>query len=424
MNSAISSAPHLFQKSDSSDRVSPQLPLGGIEALARLWAGSGTLLDWIAPEDWGLDLAWSAAQVRARVADLILGRFARDYLKFLPRHAGEWVDLISQQLQRNVNRTELPTAHTDWPSTLSEYGRYPSELYIERRPIATYDTPHTRVLKWTAGAVRRAEVLVQSQFGRAPLRQDERKVLTCALELAEVASASDAIKPSDIDLDICKSSGAVWLLVGRFAEELSALWFGSPTKQFFSLAPTLPEFGHQLFEIGALGTVLNELRKKFGSQGWSAENPLAAAKSNRPCLAWSNADAQIRIFFQTTPIAATVGSAPYLSLARKIGGGSLRPDAWIAISGNSDADLILECKYSHDPSYVASAITQLIGYNEEYPSTGRLRLLVAVGPAEVIPQPWSWNSRVILCNPNDAASLVAAAASGGANELMKNWRVD
>ena len=424
MNSALSLAPDLSLKSGSSSAVPLGLPLAGIESLARLWAGSGTLLDWIAPEDWDLDLAWSAAQVRARVADLILARFAKNYLRYLPRHPGEWMDLISQQLHRHVSRTSLPTAHTDWPSTLSEYGRYPSELYIERRPVATYDTPHTRVLRWTTSIVGRSEALVQSQFSRSPLRPDERRILTCALDLPEVTNSGEGIRPNDFDLEVCKASGGVWLMVARFAEELAALWFGSAIKQFHSLAPALPELGHQLFEVGTLGTVLNELRKQFGSEGWSAKNPLAAAKSNQPCLTWSNLGKKARVFFQTPPTAAVAGSAPYLSLARKIGGGALRPDIWIELSGYAEVELIVECKYSLDPSYVASAITQLIGYNEEYPLASKSRLLVTVGPTEVIRKPWSWNGTMALCSPTDVAQLVAAAAAGTAPELMEFWRVD
>ncbi len=424
MNSVHSSAQDLSVKLGSSDTASPALPIAGIETLARLWAGQGTFLDWLAPEDWDLDLGWSAAQVRARVADLILTRFSRSYVKFLPRHAGEWMDLISQQLQRQVTRTDLPTAHTDWVSTLSEYGKYPSEVYIERRPIATYDTPHTRILKWTGAAVRRAEALVQSQFGRTSINPEERRILTCSLELAEVASAADESRPNDIDLEICKSTGGAWLLMGRLAEELAALWFGSAIKQFHSLAPALPELGHQLFEIGTLGALINELRKQFGSGAWKTENPLAAAKSNRPSIIWNGSHTACRAFFQTPPIAAVPGSAPYLSLARKIGGSALRPDIWIELSGGAEFDIIVECKYSLDSSYVASAITQLIGYNAEYSATHRSRLLVAVGPEEIVGRPWSCNGNMAICSSADAGRLVAAAAAGSVEELMAEWRAD
>src|SRR5690349_13580416 len=118
----------------------PSLPVEHLYGLARLWGGAGDLIEWLGPRDDLPEIQWSRDLVRARVATAILSRFQNKWLRHLPKSAGDWLDLLSQQILRTTDRLDYPTAHTDWPATIAEFGRYPAQTYVERRPVGSYDT--------------------------------------------------------------------------------------------------------------------------------------------------------------------------------------------------------------------------------------------------------------------------------------------
>lgn len=420
MNFQSSSAPALPPKPESSDQVDGKIPWAGVELLARLWAGSGSLLDWLAP-DWDVELEWNRDQVRARIAEVILLDFQKNEVQHLPRHAGDWLDAISQQILRLVSRTDMPTAHTDWQSTISEYGIYPSIQYVERQPIGTYNTPFTRLLKWTATAIVEAEALVEKQFGRSPLSSATRNRILCPLQLAEVIGASNQLRLEPLDIQACRSARGVWLPLTKLAEKLDALWFGRPTTQLAALKPLLPEFAHQLFELGTLGEIVGQVRSRVEGD-WVSENPIAAVRGSAPCLTLNATADTFAAFYQTVPPSAARHNSTYRTLSKALGGGVLRPDIWLqAELGASKFEFVIECKFSSNPSYIASGIMQSMAYSVEFPSAERPRIHVAVGPEEIVTVPRAWNNKFVVASPQHTAELVLAGIDGSLENLMRKW---
>lgn len=391
----------------SDIQFSASLPWEGVLALSSHWAGAGSLFDWIGPTDWDIERDWTAETMRARMAEAILLHVQQSLLKHLPRHAGEWLDALSQQTHRQVVYSDIPSAHTDWSATISVFGRYPSEAYIDRKSVQTYDSSFTRVLNWTARATLRADKLVWSRFGRYALSLQSRQRFVSALELPEVTNTPTEDRLAEFDIDICKQAGGLWLAVSRVATIISALWSGSATAQLFALRPILPDFAHQLFELGVLGTLTSSLRNIATNARWSTASPLAAAGLGRSSLSMQSDEGRWDAYYQSVPKSQRRSATPYRHLTSRIDGGALRPDIWVSQQlGTEQREIVFECKYSLNPAYICTGVPQILAYFLEFPPEPNVhRLHVVVGPEEVVPTTQVWDGKFALTNPSGAREI-------------------
>lgn len=341
------------------------------------------------------------------MADVILRHVQQLLLKHLPQHAGDWLDALSQQTHRQIIYNDTPSAHTDWSATISSFGRYPSEMYIDRRPVQTYESSFTRVLNWTARATLRADRLVFSRFGRYALSVQSQRKFSSALELPEVTSAATEDRLSDFDLDICKHTGGLWLSVSRVAKLISALWSGNATAQLFALKPILPDLAHQLFELGVLGTLTTSVKDVATNARWSTASPLAAAGLGRSSLTMQSDEGRWDIYYQSIPNTQRKKVTPYRHLTRSLDGGSLRPDIWISQErGKDKREIVFECKYSLNPSYICTGVPQIFAYLLEFPPRPDVhRIHVVVGPEEVVSTTQVWGEQFAMTNPNGAKEI-------------------
>lgn len=395
----------------SESQFSASVPWEGVLSLAAHWGGAGSLFDWIGPPDWDIERAWLPEAARARMAEAILLHVQKNLNKNFPNHAGEWLDALGHQTSRALQFSEMPSAHTDWAATLSAFGQYPAQAYIDRKPSITYDTPFTRTLQWTALAMGEAEDLVWSKSKRRPLSALVRRSFSSALELNEVRSAAREERPNEYDIDACKGAGGIWLTLSRVTQLLMALWSGNATAQLISLRPILPDFASQLFELGVLGVLATAVKKSESAQAWSTSSPLAASSVGRPALTMVSAGMEWRAFYQSVPLAHRKTSSPYVALTEDLKGRPLRPDIWIEqVKDGKKREFIFECKYSLDPSYVSSGVSQVLAYNVEYPPTpDTKRICVVVGPHEVVPATRIWNGEFAMANPSGAQDILRLA---------------
>jgi hypothetical protein len=366
-----------------------------VRSLARHWAGTGSLFEWLAPSDWDITRRWSVDIMRARAAYVILLQVEASILPRLPRHAGEWMDVLEQEIHRSTEFADVPSAHTDWAATLSTFGRYPSPLYVERLPRGTFDTPLTRTLKWVCSAVMRAEKLVDVALRHRPLLHPERRRLFSALDLPEVQGAADVMIVDEADLAACSASGPVGVLVARCARQLAILWRGSIQAQLelLSQLPILPEeVKGALFELGTLGSAAMAAREVLTQAVWITKTPLAAAESGVPCLTAEFEEGEINCYYQTVPQVYRRAVGPYRTLSRELGGGTLRPDMWLLLDMPAGPiELVLECKYSLDNSYISTGVIEVLAYSREYPAKPEVqRIHMVVCPEAVIVKPQSW----------------------------------
>lgn len=384
----------------------PRIAVEHLYSLSRLWGGAGDLVEWLGADDELPDVEWSRELIKARIATAVIGRFQSRWLRYLPKSAADWQDLIGQQVVRTTARLDHPTAHTDWSATISEFGRYPVQTYIERRPIASFDTPYSRTLKAACSLALRADDLAAAQLGPRPLSPRTRRMFDATLKLPALAAAAGDL-PSAYDLAVCRSGGGVWLIISRLAEELAAIWSADPAAQIKTLAPILPQFNHQLFELSTVGAIVSAVRQSADG-AWRSESPIGAARKGRPCIGWKQGSATLDLFYQTVPPGSRSSGTPYASTARDIGG-VLRPDIWIDVAaGPKRTQLVIECKFSLDPGYVASGILQSMAYSLEFPVPSDVtRRHISVGPTEVVTSPTYDGTLFHLCNPLHVAELVS-----------------
>ncbi len=398
------------------------IPWDGVAALARFWAGSGSLVEWLPPPEWEIAEEWSADATQARLAQVLLLHLQETILPFLPRYPNQWLDLLEQQLVRSREFDSVPSAHTDWVATLSEFGRYPSEQYIDRRPYGTFDTPLTRTLKWFCAALLRGDTLVDRVLGHLVLTPEARGQVESALDVSEVRGAADSLELDEHDASACVDAGGVWSLIGSASRLLAALWHGGTRSQVSAFAPILPELRFQLFELGVLSLAALAAHNCVSAE-WRTRAPLAAARPGWPCIEGENSSGSWLCFYQTVPAAYRSENGPYRRLGGSLGGRPLRPDLWIASSfqGRS-VEVLVECKYSRRAAYVAEGIPQVMAYWLEYPPREVVqRIHMVVGPATVVPRPTSLSGRWVVGDPAHLAALVEAVCVGSLNDLLDEW---
>lgn len=403
----------------------PTIPLGGMRALASIWGGAATLYEWLVPSEWEISRQWSPDLVKARVAEAILVAAETNVMPLLPRSHAGWLDQFDLQLHRVKNYTAEPTAHTDWALTLSQFGRYPSLLYVERRPHSSFDSAFVRVALWTARAVKAAEQLVAKQFQRSPLTPVGRTRLLAPLGLPELQTVVPRDTLDSDDLAACSSQSGLGAVIANLARQLSALSKKDPLEQIAALPPMLPQLGSQLFELACLGECALALRAASPDAAWRSKVPMGASELKQPCLEAECSSWALETYYQVVPKAYDPIHGPYFSLARELGGQPLRPDVWMRFSGSrmTTSEIIIECKWSLDRSYVTSGIPQVVSYQSEYPCVGKRRLYVVVGPEETVDKPRSWNGSICLVRPEDLGLLVTSTAVASEDALLEAWKV-
>lgn len=368
------------------------MPLAGIAALSRHWLGAGSLYELIGVEDWLVERRWPDALVRARAAVAWLAWFERDVTPFLPRHAAAWLEQLEQEIHRRRGVADVPSAYTDWASTVGEFGRFPSAAYVERIPRGSFDTPFTRTIRWLCEAYQACIALVARELHRsASLPSGGERALQAAFSLPEVRSARREPKPRLDDVAKLRRAGGLQGLVGTAAADLALLWVGNTSERSRVLLETglLPlEMQSTLFELGVLGTTALAVGA-LGAQRprWESHSPIGSAAQGAPCLAAKIGGSSVSIYFQTVPSDGRPSESAYRTLTYELGGGWLRPDIWLRIDKDSSRrELILECKYSADPLYVASGVPQVFAYSVEFGVSANSRVYAVVGPDGVVPQ--------------------------------------
>lgn len=409
-------------KSTASKGYLASVPWEGLLSLAPLWAGTGSLYEWVHPDEFEISRDWTFELIRARMAEAVLLLIQDKHADHLPKHSASWLDLISRDTQRTTNVVDAPSPHVDWPLTLSTFGKYPCKAYIERRPVHSHNTSYTRVLGWTAWSVARGERLVRAQFGHSPLEEMTRRRFFSALELPEVAAiAADQLgPPSQFDIDICSHAGSVWVVIEKVARLMAGLWKGSAVAQLIALRPILPRFQHQVFELATLGVITAGIREVATEPSWTSSAPLAAASKGTPSLSLRAREGDWNAYFQTIPSSYRNRNSPYRTLSSGLTGGTLRPDIWIEqVSSSYTTEIVIECKYSLSPSYVATGIAQSLAYEAEYPpAPGTRRVHVVVGPEEVVESTNCWQGRFALATPWGAREICRTAFGGNIDDLL------
>ena len=172
-----------------------------------------------------------------------------------------------------------------------------------------------------------------------------------------------------------------------------------------------------------LGLAASTARQAEPDQQWITRTPLAAADQGLPCLTLRLDDGSLSLYYQTTPKENRASAGPYVTLAKPLGGGVLRPDLWLILDTPTATDeVLIECKYSLNTGYVREGITQVLAYYREYtPRADVRRVHMVVCPESVLDTAHSWEAAFAVGTPRQLRELVHAALRRETLGLLHAW---
>jgi len=304
-------------------------------------------------------------------------------LAALPATVAEWEAYlpVTQVVNREV--APVPSGLTDWSETVREFGWPPRSYHVRERHREVDDVALT-TLAWLAQRLSRILDDVQSV---APALAGE--ALPVILALAQIASTrlADATpaRPDRLDLRSLATSGVPWNAVAEVAEQVGRAETDLRFLAFELIQPD-PAAEARLFHLAILGEVIRSFERCGFRVSWRA--PLQAHTRLGPQVVvhrgaehwdlWYEA-AGARAFYRLPP-SAYRGAVWHIPGA----GGAIGSD--IAVIGRDTRTLLLEVKWSDNPTYVGRmafhqamsyAVDAILGITPEVWS-------FIVGPAEVV----------------------------------------
>lgn len=264
---------------------------------------------------------------------------------------------------------------------------WPPSEFVCRPKQRVADTLLLTTLRWT---IERVADIRRSASASAPgVDQAVRAQLDVAQSLLEIepVAAARSARPDRVDLEMVRAEGDPWTALADAAIELVALDEASLLDLARRLiAPT--EERWRLFHLAVLGVFLGALRERGHS--YVSLRPLSATSAGPAFEVVDGSGRLWDMWFEAAGMWTYYDVAsPYASAAAGVSGagGPLGTD--IALVRPGEAALLLDCKYSLDPSVVArDGYRAAAAYAAEAEAGLAQEIVsVAVGPQDVIDEP-------------------------------------
>lgn len=333
----------------------PPIPSPGLERIRAVWSGRGQLLDALAavqPEH-----AWSVRDVRRRMHRVLLDT-VQDDLAVLPDSVRRWDDVLPAASVVLRTRSRRPKGRIDYVRTRRE--GWPPERFVVRIRERIPDQLPAEVTAWTLG---RLQMIVDDaeQCGSAVPEKLARQLGAArrARGLPALSMADDVV-PDGEDLADLRRSGHPWRAIAALATSFKSAE-DDPASLAYRLILPDPELAERLFHLAVVGEVLRGA--DAAGRNLVSRRPLGS--SGKGAQFWTS-DGNLRLWMEAAGIWSSSPVPPPFRQAMiglpGAGGQALRAD--LLLSDQRRA-LILECKYSRNPSYVAQGYAQVIAYGAE-----------------------------------------------------------
>lgn len=361
------------------------VPTVGLAEIRRIWAGRGGLWGLVADTNHPTDnLDWTIDAVRRRALRVAL-EVARPHLLAWPASRREWIDALPAQSVRHRSVADAPGPGADWVRT--RLAGWPPREFHHRHRLREADSILVTTTRWTIETVDEtlkevhrlgAEMVPESDPLRARVA-----AARAALEIEPLAS-SHPTAPSRLDLVALRTSGRPWKTVAGVAEALQVVTKDPGRLADLALDPD-PALADRLFHIAVLGQLIHDLR----ASGWRfTVTSLPGAPTGGPHLeAIAPNGEQWDLWYEMSGAWTHYNvPSPFATAARGLEGtgGPLGSD--IALVLPHQRALIVECKFSDDPTYVGrGGYEQALAYMVEA-LTGLVTEVAGfvVGPDELI----------------------------------------
>ena len=371
------------QAAESSQLAALAVPRAGLSELFRVWTGDGPLLDAIVASDSDGEEEWTPASVRRRSRRVLLGLLEDDLLA-LPRTYGEWAQYLPLESLSERGVHNAPRGGTRWGETVRRHG-WPPAAFVTRTRSRLVDAAPLTTLSWVARKLSDCMADVHVVSPNLHLRL-EGTVTGLNEAITQIGGYGESQPPDRSDLLALAHAGSPWRAVSRIAELMTR---AEKDLEFlaFSLLEPDPAVESRLFQVSTFGYMITAIRTQGCRILWKSQ---LGAMSGGPDVEARTPNGSTWDLWFESGSARTYYSAcrsTYQSAVASIAGvGSpIRPD--MLLIRHPHRALIIECKWSAEPSYVGRdgyhqassyALDTLNGLATEVWS-------FVIGPQEVVP---------------------------------------
>lgn len=364
----------------------PPIPEEGLSEVLKRWSGRGGLLDALAvPDDTLAASAWTARDVSARANRVLMARVAPSVERW-PDRATLWLDLLPAARRHETVALPHPFSGVSWSKSMIRSG-WPPKVFIGRETRRGADMMLATTLKWTSERLVGAAADASRMFPDATSGIGPQLGAAATVLGHEVLATAGSIAPGQNELRAIRREGAPWSAVAEVAEELLLLETSLAAYVAQLLMPD-EEIRWRLFHLGVLGLTLRSL--SHAGCTITSLRPLSAA-SPSPAYRVTHADgAEFDLWFEASGVWRHLGqSSPYQEATTGVTGVNRSLGADILLMSPAGQVMILECKYSSSPEFVARAgYYQAVAYAAEAKARFACEVVsLAVGPEGVVSMP-------------------------------------
>lgn len=326
------------------------MPRDGIREVAHTWSGDGSLLAALAgaPAQHD-DMAWTTQDVRRRARRVLLEMIQPELLA-LPATAKQWSMYLPVALTSRPIANTFPIDAINWPSTVRRYG-WPPKRYIGRLRSRSFDEVPISTLLWAS--LRLSDYLADVSKTSPRLAGNIRQRIDTLSDVTfDLVPVAEPRPPDRNDILALVRSGFPWRNLAAIADLLRR---SETDLEFlaFELLKADQELMPRLFHISVLGSLVAALRHTGCRVTWNY--PLGMYGHGPQIDILSPTNSQWDLWFEAGKSRIHYGLPPSLYHSAVAGiegaGSSLRAD--ILLVDHPNRALILECKWSNNPSYVA-----------------------------------------------------------------------
>ena len=336
-----------------------------------------------ASSDSGSDIMWTAADVRRRSRRVLLGLLESDIVA-LPDTLRQWAEYLPATVVTDRSVLRVVRGGTRWADTVRHCG-WPATEYVSRRRSWSMDAVPLEALAWVSNKLSDCmdDIVTLSPELYRRLEQPVARLQQAA---SNTLGTDHKSIPERSDLLALGHSGYPWRTVAKIASLISR---AERDLEFLacSLLEPDPDMESRLFHLATLGHMIAAIRLQGYAIAW--KKPLGGSGDHPAVEARSPDGIKWDLWFESGKHRRFYGapqSAYASAVASVVGAGlPLRPD--IMLINHPHRALVIECKWSPDPSYVGRdgfhqassyALDTLNGLAEEVWS-------FVVGPQEVVP---------------------------------------
>jgi hypothetical protein len=331
-----------------------RIPRRGLATLCAMWQGAGELWSAVAaaaPDE--TTRIWTAEDVRRRALRILLPKIARQ-VSALPTDRRAWEEGLPAESRTTLRRGTVARGRVDWRRTALD-GWPPSEL-VYRRRWRRPDTVLANALAW--GVETALRLLDAAPSTLTALEQAATHRLAVLATMSDHPALQD-LEPQPLagdDLKALHGSGYPWRDFEAIASSIIAIEEQGLDHLAMELLAPDADMGGKLFHLGVCGEIVHGLQQ-LGCVVESVRPIGGGQSTDRPAFRTVHAGVEWELYFESAAVWRNANvRQPYLNAVSALRGTSQALSAdLLLIDRQGRRALLLECKDSHDPTYVGRA---------------------------------------------------------------------